>query len=81
MSNHQVKVYVDPMAIPPRFTATARKPPARLAEVDAWCQQNGFTTHILVGSGLSKAQANKIKAQQITVYSGSGHKYVRRPQF
>jgi len=76
MSEHSVVVYVN--EVKRTFTATARKESAKLSAVTDWCEQIGFAAQS-VAEGLTKDEADELKAAQIAGYQAKGYIYKTRP--
>lgn len=76
MHEHEVIVYINTDA--KTFTATARKPSARLAEVTDWAIKHGFfpTT---IATNIDKANAETLKKREMRRYKGQGYQYKSRP--
>ena len=54
MHEHQVIVYINAAA--KTFTVTARKPSARLEEVNDWAKRNGFS-QVTISTNIDKISA------------------------
>lgn len=72
MNEHEVILYVNAAA--KTFTATARKPSARLAEVTAWVTQHGFSP-VPIAKNVDKANAEALKKREMRRYKGQGFQY------
>ena len=76
MHEHQVIIYINAAA--KTFTATARKPSARLAEVNDWAINHGFSP-TTVATNIDKANAEALRRREIRRYEGQGYRYQTRP--